>query len=30
LSSGISPVTISQTANNNIPMLLVIFIGRLP
>ncbi len=30
LSSGTSPVRISQTANNNIPTFLVSFIGRLP
>jgi len=30
LSSGTIPVTISQTANNNIPTFLVSFISRLP
>lgn len=29
LSSGISPVNMSQTANNNIPILVVNFIGGL-
>ena len=28
-SSGISPVNMSQTANNNIPIFVVNFIGRL-
>lgn len=29
LSSGISPVNMSQAANNNIPIFVVNFIGRL-